>query len=186
MKIFNCSFRECKLPKNRKLANVVPIPKSAPVQHINQHLRSVSLTSILSKVAEDFVAEKELKPGILKILDPNHFGVIHGSSTSQALIKMINAGQKLQMDREPRLERYFLIVKRHSTLLMTLAIIASKLESFDISHATIKWITDFLSHWQQRVKLGEDCFSEWGNVPTGVPQGTKLGPWLFRFDGQRP
>ena len=24
-----------------------------------------------------------------------------------------------------------------------------------------------------------DCHSEWSSVPAGVPQGTKLGHWLF-------
>ena len=28
-------------------------------------------------------------------------------------------------------------------------------------------------------KLSEGCVSEWGQVPSGVSQGTKLGPWLF-------
>ena len=38
---------------------------------------------------------------------------------------------------------------------------------------------DFLSDRKQRVKLSSDCRSEWGLVPAGVPQGAKLGPWLF-------
>ena len=43
------------------------------------------------------------------------------------------------------------------------------------------WIIDFLTDRTQRVKLGEDCLSEWRNVPAGEPQGTKLGQWLFIF-----
>lgn len=31
----------------------------------------------------------------------------------------------------------------------------------------------------QRIKLADGCLSYWGSVPSGVPQGTKLVPWLF-------
>ena len=65
------------------------------------------------------------------------------------------------------------------------SIIVSKLKSLDISHATIKWILDFLTN-RQRAKLGEDCFSEWGNVPAGVPQGNKTWALALCFDDLRP
>ncbi len=58
-------------------------------------------------------------------------------------------------------------------------IVLFKLKSLEIPDSTVNWIADFLRDRKQRIKLGHDCFSEWGNVPAGVSQGTKLGPWLF-------
>ncbi|CAB4019082.1 Hypothetical predicted protein, partial [Paramuricea clavata] len=58
-------------------------------------------------------------------------------------------------------------------------IVLSKLKALEIPDSTVSWIANFLSDRQQRTKLGHDCFSEWGNVPAGVPQRTKLGSWLF-------
>ena len=58
-------------------------------------------------------------------------------------------------------------------------ILVRKLSDYDILNHILCWIADFLLARRQRVKLAQDCFSEWRYIPGGVPRGTKLGPWLF-------
>ena len=55
----------------------------------------------------------------------------------------------------------------------------AKLMQYDINSYIINWIAAFFSNKQQRAKLEKDCFSEWSSDRAGVPQGVKLGPWLF-------
>ena len=58
-------------------------------------------------------------------------------------------------------------------------ILAEKISRLPIPKAVVRWTIDFLQDRKQRVKLTNDCVSEWGDAPAGVPQGTKLGPWLI-------
>ena len=59
------------------------------------------------------------------------------------------------------------------------AILANKLRALGLLNGIFRCTLNFLKCRKQRVKLGNNCTSEWKSVPADVPQGTKLGPWLF-------
>ena len=135
-------------------------------------------TPVLSKLAEDFVVDRYVKPAVLAKVDPRQFGTVPGSSTTEALVSMIHAWNSAT-DGNGATVRVVLFDFKKAFDLIDHQILIRKLNTYDIPEMVISWITDFLTSRKQRVKLGHDCLSEWGLVPAGVPQGTKLGPWLF-------
>ena len=88
--VLNQSFEESKVPRVWNLADVPPLPKGKSIEDFNKDLRPISLTSTLSKVAEGFVIEKDLKPVLLKCIDPNQYGFIPNSCATFALISMLH------------------------------------------------------------------------------------------------
>ena len=88
--ILNSSLLQQKLPSTWKQADVIPVPKQKPITIINKHLRPISLTPTVSKVAEEFVVSKYIVPAVLEIIDPNQYEAIPKSSTIHAYISMIH------------------------------------------------------------------------------------------------
>ena len=53
------------------------------------------------------------------------------------------------------------------------------LYSLGVKSTVVNWVEDFLRDRYQRVKLNSDCFSDFKPVPAEIPQGTRIGSWLF-------
>jgi hypothetical protein len=142
---------------------------------VNKHLRPISLTPIISKIAEDFIVEE---PAVLQRIDPNQFGTIPKSSPTYALLSMLHSWND-STDGNGTTVRVILFDFKKAFDLIDHGLLVAKLHTYNLPHWVIKWIIDFLTCRKQRAKLNQENYSDWAEIPAGVPQGTKFGPWLY-------
>ena len=131
----------------------------------------------MSKVAKGFVIYKELIPVLLSAIDPAQFEFIPGSCTTFALNSMFHHWLHATNGTGSTI-RTALLDFRKSFDFVDHHILVAKLLSLGMKPIVVNWVIYFLRSKQQRVKLN-GVVSDWLDVPAGVPQGTRLDPWLF-------
>ena len=110
--IFNASISQALVPLQWKVADVIPIPKTNPIEDLNNDFRPISLTATLSKILESFYADWILD-SIYHKLDPRQFGALAGSSSIDALISCSTLYMPTPMGMERPFVSSCLISARH-------------------------------------------------------------------------
>ena len=172
--IYNSSIREGHVPGQWKHAYICPLPKKNPPKIIEKDIRPISLTPLLAKELERFVA-KWIREQTTSD-DPLQFGNRQKVSTTHMLVELIHTWAKA-LDEGKRVQTVYLdftkaFDKINHTILM------SKYEKDGIDPALLKWLASFLSERQQCVKI-DHHISSILTINGAVPQGAILGLEAF-------
>ena len=174
--IANATLRDGHIPEQWKLSDTVPLPKTKPLNSIENDLRPISITSVAAKAVEYFPV-KFMYEDITNSLDHNQFGGIRGSSTDMALLSIVNEISK-STDNSSTVVRMLLCDFSKAFDLVDHNILIDKLNNMGTHESLTRWAANFLHNRKQRVKIGSNV-SGVLSMKAGCPQGTLLGPLAF-------
>ena len=175
-KLINLSLTKCKVPKDWKLANVIPLFKKGDKHNTNNY-RPVSLLSCVNKILERIVF-KHLYNYLRdkKLLSKDQSGFQTGDSTINQLSYMYHFLCKA-LDEKKEVHIVFCDISKAFDRVSHKGLIY-KLKNLGIGGSLLLWFIDYLHDRHQRVIIkGQQ--SEYGVIKAGVPQGSILGPLLF-------
>jgi ribonucleases P/MRP protein subunit RPP40 len=176
--IFRRSLEENVVPTDSKSAVVTPIFKKG-IRTDPGNYRPVSLTSVPCKLLEAIIEEE-----ICKHLDENgligasQHGFMKGRSCATNIIEFMEVITKAYDAGDPVDIFYLDFSKAFDTVPKELLLV--KLQAKGIGGKLNDWLRNWLSDRIQIVRVRE-AKSEPQNVESGVPQGTVLGPCLFKI-----
>ena len=164
------------VPRNAKIAKIIPIYKSGDKNEKNNY-RPISILPTISKVLERVVYSR-LSDYLTKhnILTPSQYGFRKKSTTAMAMLDLLEQVNHIIDKGDYGIGVFLDLSKAFDTI--DLGILLQKLNHYGIRGVTLKWFTNYLYQRQQFVNIYATN-SQCKAVKYGVPQGSILGPLLF-------
>jgi predicted nucleotidyltransferase len=172
--IFKKSLRDGTFPHKWKEAFVIPIFKNGSTSRAENY-RPISILSVLSKLFERIVYD-QLYPAICKNISEKQHGFMQRRSvvTNLAIFSsyLLNS-----MDKKSQVDTIYTDFSKAFDR-VNHTILIQKLELLGIHGDLLRWLTSYIHNRCQAVVIGGHR-SNFISIPSGVPQGSHLGPLLF-------
>ena len=176
--IINQSIATGIVPKEMKIAKVIPIYKSADPS-ILKNYRPISLLPAFSKLLEKIMYDKLLNFLTAKnVLYKHQYGFRSKHSTIHPIIHLLNHCASSASKPDPEFTLAVLCDLSKAFDVIDHDILLTKLRNYGVRGIANDWFRSYLSDRKQFVEIN-GIKSKMVPIQIGVPQGSILGPLLY-------
>lgn len=172
--IFNQSLIERVFPDDWKLASIIPIHKTGNI-HCVENYRPISILDCLGKVFESLVYDI-VYPVVRSVISEHQHGFVRKRSTMTNLMTFTHSVIS-KVEKRSQVDAIYIDFSKAFDKVPH-ALVIEKLSRLGLPPWIVEWLKSYLSSRKAFVKV-HDARSNVFDIPSGVPQGSHLGPLIF-------